>query len=84
MYNRSTQVFLEVNKMKAQCMICDDIVELSEDSLLAKRLKYNRIKSYLCDECYTRIKEKTLKKHASGNFHLYQYPPHRSKKHSAR
>ena len=68
--------------MKAQCMICDQIDELSEDSLLAKKLKYNCIKSYLCDECYNRIKEKTLEKKASGNFHLYQYPKRR-KKHSA-
>lgn len=57
--------------MKTQCMICEKIEEIDGDSLLAKKLKYNRIRSYLCDECYKRIKIKTIKRHETGNFHLY-------------
>ena len=57
--------------MKTQCMICETIEEINDESLLAKKLKYNRIRSYLCDACYERIRVNTIKRQQTGNFHLY-------------
>lgn len=52
-------------------MICETIEEINDESLLAKKLKYNRIRSYLCDACYERIRVNTIKRQQTGNFHLY-------------
>ncbi|MFD1360208.1 YlaI family protein [Lentibacillus salinarum] len=57
--------------MKVQCVICDTVHELEDDSLQAKRLRNRRIYMYLCTECYRRIDDKTRERHATGSFKLY-------------
>lgn len=57
--------------MKVQCVLCDTVHELEDDSLQAKRLRNRRVYMYLCPECYTRIDNNTRKRHATGNFRLY-------------
>ncbi|GGK04258.1 hypothetical protein GCM10007063_28240 [Lentibacillus kapialis] len=57
--------------MKVQCVLCDKVNELEDDSLQAKRLRNRRIYMYLCSECYGRIDDKTQERHATGSFKLY-------------
>ncbi|WP_010530408.1 YlaI family protein [Lentibacillus jeotgali] len=57
--------------MKVQCVLCDDVYEIEDDSLQAKRLRNRRIYMYLCSECYDRIDNKTKERHATGCFKLY-------------
>ncbi|WP_082684082.1 YlaI family protein [Lentibacillus amyloliquefaciens] len=57
--------------MKVQCALCDEVDELEDDSLHAKRLRNRRIRMYLCRECYERIDSNTRKRHATGSFQLY-------------
>ncbi|WP_086429612.1 DUF2197 domain-containing protein [Staphylococcus cornubiensis] len=40
---------------KVTCMICDTEVLLDEKTRLAKRLKNNPIKTFMCDECKSRL-----------------------------
>lgn len=58
--------------MQVQCVICDNIEGIDEYSLQAKRLRNRRLHMYLCEECYDRIEHKTKKRHATGNFRLYE------------
>ncbi|MFC3040203.1 YlaI family protein [Virgibacillus xinjiangensis] len=58
--------------MQVKCTICDNIHTLEDDCLEAKRLRNRRIHMYLCQMCHDRIEEKTNKRHATGNFHLYR------------
>ena len=58
--------------MQVKCTICDRIDELPDDSFKAKKLRNRRTYMYLCDECYERIKVKTLARHATGKFKLYR------------
>lgn len=60
-----------MTKMKVQCVLCDTVEEVEDDSLQAKRLRNRRIYMYLCSECYDRIGDKTRKRHATGSFRLY-------------
>lgn len=57
--------------MQVKCVICDRIEALEDDCFKAKRLRNRRIHMYLCLDCYTRIDENTKKRHATGNFRLY-------------
>ncbi|SFD83312.1 Uncharacterized protein YlaI [Lentibacillus persicus] len=57
--------------MKVQCVLCDEINDIEDNSLQAKRLRNRRIRMYLCPECYERIDNNTKKRHATGSFHLY-------------
>ncbi|HLR62252.1 MAG TPA: YlaI family protein [Lentibacillus sp.] len=57
--------------MKVQCVLCDEVNELEDDSLQAKRLRNRRIYMYLCSGCYDRIDNKTRERHATGSFKLY-------------
>ncbi|HLU23390.1 YlaI family protein [Lederbergia graminis] len=59
--------------MKVQCVICDGQSQLDDDLPLAKKLRNRPIHTYMCHDCYERIKIKTEARLASGNFHLYQY-----------
>lgn len=58
--------------MKVQCVLCDDILELENDSFTAKRLRNQQGKMYICPACDQRIKDKTAQRVASGNFKLYR------------
>ncbi|EJD5693614.1 DUF2197 domain-containing protein [Staphylococcus pseudintermedius] len=40
---------------KVTCIICDTEVLLDENTRLAKRLKNNPIKTFMCDECKSRL-----------------------------
>ncbi len=40
--------------------------------LWLKKLRNRPIHTYLCPECTERIAERTMKRHATGKFHLYQ------------
>ncbi|MBS4172377.1 YlaI family protein [Bacillus sp. FJAT-49736] len=51
--------------MKVQCILCDKIETIDDDSLIAKRLKNRPIHTYMCDECHDRISEKTLANQAA-------------------
>jgi uncharacterized protein YlaI len=58
--------------MKVQCVICDHIEELDEDTPLAKKLKNRPIHTFMCDECHNRITEKTEARLATGKFKLFR------------
>jgi len=58
--------------MKVQCVICDQINSLDDDSPLAKKLRNRPIHTYMCDTCYQRIKERTEERLATGKFRLYR------------
>ncbi|UXR78977.1 MULTISPECIES: YlaI family protein [unclassified Staphylococcus] len=40
---------------KVTCVICDTEVLLDENTLLSKRLKNNPIRTFMCDECKSRL-----------------------------
>ncbi|MDC3416521.1 YlaI family protein [Aquibacillus salsiterrae] len=59
--------------MRVKCVLCDSIESINSNSLQAKRLRNRRIHMYLCPTCDERIEEKTKKRHATGNFKLYNF-----------
>jgi len=61
--------------VKVQCVICDIIEELDDNSFQAKRLRNRPIHTYMCNECDLRIAQNTQKRIDSGNFVLYQNKP---------
>jgi len=44
--------------MKVKCILCDDIHELLDNSLEAKRLRNHLDKIYMCPDCSQRITKK--------------------------
>lgn len=58
--------------MRVKCVICDKIENITDDSLVAKRLRNRPIHTYMCDECHNRIEAKTNVRIASGNFRLFR------------
>ncbi|KAA6453001.1 DUF2197 domain-containing protein [Bacillus swezeyi] len=63
--------------MRVKCSLCDKIDKIDDDTQIAKRLRNRPIHTYLCDECYVRIKRKTENRIKTGRFKLY---PHRKEK----
>lgn len=61
-------------EMKVKCAICDSVNDLDNKDPLAKKLRNRPIHTYLCEDCHSRIKERTEARWASGNFHLYRDP----------
>lgn len=57
--------------MDVQCVICETIEQIDENSAQAKKLVNRRISSYLCKECDERIAKKTKERHKTGKFQLY-------------
>lgn len=57
--------------MDVQCVICEKIEQIDENSVQAKKLLNRRISSYLCKECDERIAKKTNQRHKTGKFQLY-------------
>ena len=45
--------------MRVQCALCDKIDNIPDFSTTAKKLRNKPIRTYLCDECNTRITENT-------------------------
>ena len=62
----------EVNDMEVQCALCDEIENIADYSLKARRLINQRNHAHLCPTCYERIKINTEKRHDSGKFQFYR------------
>lgn len=58
--------------MQVKCVLCDVIETIEDYSLQAKKLRNRKTYMYLCQTCYDRVKENTLKRHATGKFHLFE------------
>ncbi|MFC4184528.1 YlaI family protein [Saccharococcus thermophilus] len=58
--------------MRVKCVLCDRIDTIDDESLLAKRLRNRPIHTYMCQECYDRIAEKTKARLATGKFRIYR------------
>lgn len=58
--------------MQVKCVICDTLESLEDHCLKAKRLRNRKIHMYLCEDCYKRIEVNTKKRHATGDFCLYE------------
>lgn len=58
--------------MQVKCTLCDNIEELEDHTIKAKRLRNRRTYMYLCNTCYERIEYKTKARHATGRFRLYE------------
>ncbi len=58
--------------VKVQCVICDRIEEIDDDSPLAKMLRNRPIHTFMCQECHDRISKKTKERLATGKFRLYR------------
>lgn len=58
--------------LQAKCVICDQIDQLDDDSSQAKRMRKHKDALYLCDDCYERIRLKTIQRHKTGKFKLYR------------
>ncbi len=54
--------------MRVQCVICDEIGQVPDEALIAKKLRNRLIHTYMCTACHDRIKEKTIARVATGNF----------------
>ncbi|MBM7692414.1 uncharacterized protein YlaI [Peribacillus deserti] len=60
--------------MRVKCVLCEKIESLNSDTLLAKRLRNRPIHTYMCQDCYNRIEDRTKERLATGNFKLYRTP----------
>jgi uncharacterized protein YlaI len=58
--------------MRVKCVLCDQINVIDDESLLAKRLRNRPIHTYMCEQCYERIAEKTKARLATGKFRIYR------------
>ncbi|MDN7226077.1 YlaI family protein [Planococcus liqunii] len=58
--------------MRVQCVICDTIEELVDDTLEAKRLRNRPIHTHMCKACHNRITERTKERLATGSFHFFR------------
>lgn len=54
--------------MRVQCVICDQIENIPDDSPTAKRLRNRPIHTYMCKTCRDRIEQKTKDRIKTGNF----------------
>ena len=41
--------------LEVQCIICETIVFIDENTLEAKRLRNNPIRTFMCDDCKSRL-----------------------------
>lgn len=67
-----------MKRMQVQCILCDKIDTIDDNSYEAKRMINKHISTYLCPTCYDRIAEKTKKRHETGKFKLYRPPNNNS------
>ncbi|MCR8929313.1 YlaI family protein [Priestia megaterium] len=58
--------------MRVQCVMCDKIETIEDETLVAKRLRNRPIHTYMCNECAERIEKRTKERIATGNFKLYE------------
>lgn len=57
--------------MKVKCVLCEQIDTLDDDSLLAKKLRNRPIHTYMCDNCYERITERTKERFEHKEYKIY-------------
>lgn len=55
---------------EVQCIICDTNVLIDENTVEAKRLRNNPIRTFMCDDCKSRLDrpKQRLNKHQPFNF----------------
>lgn len=58
--------------MRVQCVICDKVETIEDETLIAKRLRNRPIHTYMCNTCNERIEVRTNARIATGKFKLYQ------------
>ncbi|MDQ0215191.1 uncharacterized protein YlaI [Oikeobacillus pervagus] len=58
--------------MRVKCILCEQIDQLQDETLLAKKLRNRPIHTYMCPDCHKRITERTNQRKATGKFHLYR------------
>lgn len=61
--------------MRVKCVICDNIENIDDEELLAKRLRNRPIHTFMCKRCNSRIAEKTKARLETGNFRFYRARP---------
>lgn len=52
--------------MKVQCVICEKVEEIDEDSYLGKKLRNHPLSTYMCNSCHQRVTENTEKRRMAG------------------
>jgi uncharacterized protein YlaI len=52
--------------MKVQCVICEKIEGIDEDSYLGKKLRNHPLSTYMCNPCHQRVAENTEKRRKEG------------------
>ncbi|WP_335870463.1 YlaI family protein [Bacillus sp. 2205SS5-2] len=60
--------------MRVKCVLCDQINQIEDDTLAAKRLRNRPIHTYMCSPCSERISERTEERRKTGNFRLHATP----------
>lgn len=55
--------------MRVQCILCDAVHELDDNSLEAKKLRNKPLHTYMCVDCSERITEKTERHQKSVTIH---------------
>lgn len=58
--------------MRVKCIMCDKIEDIDDNLPATKKLRNRPIHTYMCEECYSRIEEKTEKRISSGQFFVYR------------
>ncbi|HEX6922863.1 MAG TPA: YlaI family protein [Bacillales bacterium] len=57
--------------MKVQCVLCDKIETLENETPLAKKLRNRPIHTYMCTECDKRISEQTKERFKHKEYKIY-------------
>ncbi|UDI78616.1 DUF2197 domain-containing protein [Staphylococcus taiwanensis] len=52
---------------EVQCMICDSKVLIDENTVEAKRLRNNPIRTFMCDDCKSRLDKPKQRLHLNHN-----------------
>ncbi|MFY4773726.1 YlaI family protein [Metabacillus sp. RGM 3146] len=58
--------------MRVKCVLCDQIENINDETLIAKRLRNRPIHTYMCPKCHDRIDARTKVRLSTGNFRLYR------------
>ena len=63
--------------MIVSCILCDKKTELDPNSYEGKRLINHPLATYMCEECKTRIAERTEQRRRAGTLPKELYPDKR-------
>lgn len=58
--------------MRVKCIMCDKTETIDDNLPATKKLRNRPIHTYMCDECQTRIAEKTKQRIQTGQFFVYR------------